>query len=296
MILSGSSSTIDFSKMEFIPECSREFPVTCYEYDLCERIEPWHWHDQFEAALIEGGEALLCIEGSEYSLRSGEGYFINSGALHSLSNISGKSCRVRCVVFTKEFVGGFSDSIFWRKYLLPLEERCNFSGCVLSTKAEWQLKICRCIEKIFSLCKNETDMYEIESRELVTKIIAIASENTAQRPPAKEKAGNNYISKVKTMLLYIWQNYQRQITLFDIARAGAISKNECMLCFNKTVGTSPIQYLKSYRLEKAEELLLLTDKKVGEISELCGFQDKSYFTKVFREKFGKVPLEVRKGR
>ena len=78
MILSGSSSTIDFSKMEFIPECDREFPVTCYEYDLCERIEPWHWHDQFEAALVEGGEAFLCIEGCEYSLRSGEGYFINS--------------------------------------------------------------------------------------------------------------------------------------------------------------------------------------------------------------------------
>ena len=95
MILSGSSSTIDFSKMEFIPECDREFPVTCYEYDLCERIEPWHWHDQFEAALVEGGEAFLCIEGCEYSLRPGEGYFINSGALHSISNISGKSCRVR---------------------------------------------------------------------------------------------------------------------------------------------------------------------------------------------------------
>lgn len=295
MILSGSSSTIDFSKMEFIPECDREFPVTCYEYDLCERIEPWHWHDQFEAALVEGGEAFLCIEGCEYSLRPGEGYFINSGALHSLSNISGKSCRVRCVVFTKEFVGGFADSVFWRKYLLPLVERRDFSGCVLSAENEWQAKIRRCIEEIFALFKSEADMYELVATELVTKIVALAAENSAHSF-AEEHAENNYISKVKTMLLYIWQNYQRQITLSDIAKAGALSKNECMLCFNKTVGTSPIQYLKNYRLEKAEELLRVTNKKIGEISELCGFQDKSYFTKSFREKFGKAPLEVRKNK
>ena len=78
-----------------------------------------------------------------------------------------------------------------------------------------------------------------------------------------------------------------------------------MLCFNKTVGTSPIQYLKNYRLEKAEELLRVTNKKVEAAqdvrfdafqTELCGFQDKSYFTKSFREKFGKAPLEVRKNK
>ncbi len=282
--------------MEFIPECSREFPVTCYEYDLCERIEPWHWHDQFEAALIEGGEALLCIEGSEYSLRSGEGYFINSGALHSLSNISGKSCRVRWVVFSKEFVGGFAESVFWRKYLLPLSKHHDFPGCILSRENEWQAEICRCIEKIFALCKSEEDMYELKTRELVTKIIAFAAENAAQQPSAEGHAENSYVSKVKAMLLYIWQNYPQPITLSDIANAGALSKNECMLCFGKTVGTSPIQYLKNYRLEKAEELLRVTNKKVGEISELCGFPDKSYFTKSFREKFGKAPLEVRKNK
>ena len=295
MILSGSSSTIDFSKMEFIPECDREFPVTCYEYDLCERIEPWHWHDQFEAALVEGGNALLCIEGCEYSLRSGEGYFINSGALHSLSNISDKGCRVRCVVFTKEFVGGFSDSVFWRKYLLPLSKRHDFPGCVLSTESEWQTKICCCIEEIFSLCKYEADMYELEARELVTKIIALAAENTTQHP-TEMRTENSYVAKVKAMLLFIWQNYPQPISLSDIAAAGALSKNECMLCFGKTVGASPIQYLKNYRLEKAEELLRVTNKKVGEISELCGFPDKSYFTKSFREKFGKAPLEMRKNK
>lgn len=71
MILSGSSSTIDFSRMEFIPECNREFPVACYKYDLFDRIEPWHWHDQFEIALIEGDPHYLDNDIKRYPL----GYF-----------------------------------------------------------------------------------------------------------------------------------------------------------------------------------------------------------------------------
>lgn len=294
MILSGSSSTIDFSRMEFIPECNREFPVACYKYDLFDRIEPWHWHDQFEIALIEGGNAVLNIEGTEYTVSSGEGYFVNSGALHSLANINGKKCGVRCVVFTKEFVGGFPDSVFFRKYLAPLSEPGRFSGCILKNDCGWQFGICGCIAKIFSLCESEEEMYELKTRELLTEAIALAANNIPAQKAKSSAFEQNYIAKTKTMLLFIWRNYGGPVTLSDIAKAGAVSKNECMLCFGKTVGISPIQYLKNYRLEKAEEMLRLTDKKVAEISELCGFQDKSYFTKAFREKFGETPFSIKK--
>lgn len=295
MILSYSKSTIDFSKMEFIPECSREFPAVCYQYNLCDRIEPWHWHDQYEAALIEDGTAVLCIEGEEYYLNSGDGYFINSGALHSLSNIDGKSCCVRCVVYKKELVGGFADSVYWKKYIAPLSEARTFSGCVLKTDTDWQRQICDCIKNLFEICEKENDMYELYARELVSKITAVAAKNISEMS-IPVKVQKNYVSEIKAMLLFIWQNYGKQITLSDIAAAGAVSKNECMLCFNKAVGISPIQYLKNYRLEKAQELILLTDKKISEIAELCGFQDKSYFTKSFREKFGSAPLSARKNK
>ena len=137
-------------------------------------------------------------------------------------------------------------------------------------------------------------MYEIKVRELATEIIALAADSIKNRAAGGSGSKRSYISKTKAMLLFIWQNYSRPITLSDIAKAGAVSKNECMLCFGKTVGISPIQYLNNYRLEKAEEMIRFTDKKISEISELCGFQDKSYFTKAFREKFGKTPLCIRK--
>ena len=83
------------------------------------------------------------------------------------------------------------------------------------------------------------------------------------------------------------------LTLAEIASSGATSKNECMLCFNRTVGLSPIQYVKSYRLVRAKELLSSGTLKIAQIAELCGFQDTSYFSKSFREKYGKTPNEYR---
>ena len=73
VILSDRTSTIDFSKMEFIPECSADFPTACYAYNLLSRTEPWHWHDQFEIAFLLSGQAKLLLEGREYLLSAGSG-------------------------------------------------------------------------------------------------------------------------------------------------------------------------------------------------------------------------------
>lgn len=294
MIFSDSESTIDFSKMEYIPECDREFPAACYEYDLFSRTEPWHWHDEFEAAVIESGTARLMLEGEEYILKEGNAYFVNSGILHSLTDIGKAHCMIRCAVFRKELVGGFEESVFYRKYLVPLAGRNDYFGGVFKKDVPWQEKIIDDLEQVFGLFRNENEGFEYKTRELLTDFCAVTVKNL---PPYDENRGNtvkNYVSGIKKMLLYIWQNYQKSITLSDIANAGMVSKNECMLCFGKTVETSPIQYLKNYRLQKAKEMLLSTDKKVTEISELCGFADKSYFTRAFQEKFGESPLKFRK--
>ena len=59
------------------------------------------------------------------------------------------------------------------------------------------------------------------------------------------------------------------------------------------LGTTPIQYVKQYRIEKAAGLLLTTRLRTGEIGAECGFTDLSYFTKTFREIKHCTPREYR---
>lgn len=58
-------------------------------------------------------------------------------------------------------------------------------------------------------------------------------------------------------------------------------------------GTTLRQYIIAYRLKLAKKLLEESGKSVNEISEECGFNDPSYFTKTFKNAFGMTPKEYR---
>ena len=73
-----------------------------------------------------------------------------------------------------------------------------------------------------------------------------------------------------------------------------VSPSEGLRCFHNTIGQTPIQYTKYYRVQRAAEALLSTDKKIAEIGGECGFQEMSYFAKAFREVLGMTPSEYRR--
>ena len=58
-------------------------------------------------------------------------------------------------------------------------------------------------------------------------------------------------------------------------------------------GTTLRQYIIAYRLKLAKKLLTESAKSVNEISEECGFNDPSYFTKTFKAAFGMTPKDYR---
>jgi AraC-like DNA-binding protein len=65
-------------------------------------------------------------------------------------------------------------------------------------------------------------------------------------------------------------------------------------CFRRWSGKSPVEYRNTLRLSNAESLLRCTDMRIGEISELVGFEDPFYFCRLFRERFGASPQGYRK--
>lgn len=103
-------------------------------------------------------------------------------------------------------------------------------------------------------------------------------------------------ARIKEMLTFIQANYSREITIEEIASACAVSTSECIRCFRATINTTPIAYLKSYRLQQAALKLQLTTDKISAIAESCGFQEMSYFAKSFKEVYGSTPSAYRIGK
>ena len=96
------------------------------------------------------------------------------------------------------------------------------------------------------------------------------------------------------MLDYIQAHFTEPITLEDISAAACVSRRECLRCFQRITRTSPKQYVTALRLQRAKNLLAGTTLSLSEIGEACGFQDQSYFTKLFRRDTGLPPGQWRR--
>lgn len=62
----------------------------------------------------------------------------------------------------------------------------------------------------------------------------------------------------------------------------------------KTLRKSPLQYLNSVRIEKAKDLLLHSDEKIGVIGQIVGIENTNHFIRIFKEKTGVTPLTYRR--
>ena len=98
---------------------------------------------------------------------------------------------------------------------------------------------------------------------------------------------------MKLMMQYISEHFSDEITIADLADCAMISESEVLRCFHNTIGNTPIQYVKQFRIHKAAALLTSTDLKIVDIGNFCGFQEMSYFAKSFKKIYGCTPTEYR---
>lgn len=80
----------------------------------------------------------------------------------------------------------------------------------------------------------------------------------------------------------------------DLAADMNLSRVQLYRKVKAVTGSSPVELLRTARLNRAYQLLLTTDKSVSEVAYAVGFTAPSYFTKCFKEEYGMVPGDVRK--
>lgn len=165
---------------------------------------------------------------------------------------------------------------------------------VFDSEETWHKDACAAIEEAWQAMVQEYPGYEFQVRAALSKLILLLYNHCplSGHEPSPKILRNG--ERIKSMLQYIQQYYEEPLTIGMIAQAAMISESECLRCFRETIGTTPIRYLKQFRVQRAAEMLITTEKKIADIGELCGFQEMSYFAKSFREMMGITPSEYRK--
>ncbi len=293
MALSPCNTTTDLHQKELVQHGSLFFPIACYADDLMTDSIPWHWHEEFEYAITARGTSVFLVENTRVRLEKGDGIFISSGVLHGVEGPSAEPAGLCSAVFHPRLISGNRDSVFWEKLVRPLLEDSSVRYVVLKADVPWQKQILDCFQHSWNAVAEEWEDYETLVRYQLSTALGILNRNCQSISTAASRQELVDASRVRAMLEYINTNYAYDLTVEEIAGSVHISGSACLRCFHQVMGTTPIQYVKNLRLEKAAELLKTTGKTAKEIALECGFNDVSYFTKSFREKTGCTPREYR---
>jgi AraC-like DNA-binding protein len=105
--------------------------------------------------------------------------------------------------------------------------------------------------------------------------------------------GYRHSSALRKAERFIWENYTRKISLREIADASGLSAPYFSTIFKDEMGENLSNYLNRLRVGKARDMLTETDLTLCEVASACGFEDQSWFSKIFKNHTGISPGKYR---
>ena len=98
---------------------------------------------------------------------------------------------------------------------------------------------------------------------------------------------------IKEALSFIEQNFQNDISVEDIAAFCGLNRSYFGKIFHDTVGKTPQEFLISYRMSKASELLKMTKLSIADIGNAVGYPNQLHFSRAFKNLYGVSPRSWR---
>ncbi len=257
-----------------------------------------HWHKEFEILFITEGNVLFTIEQNEYLLKRGDFVFINSNFYHSAKSADNQQCSFFAIDFSYQFLHEDLHTRFGRKYIRPiLNGNLAFSEVIRKEETDinsnsWQSQIMKNLMKISNYSEHGLEPYELAIKSNIFAIWNLYYQNAAIKSELNAADLSN-MERLKPVLEFIHENYSYEITLAELSGLIPMSEGQFCRMFKQTMKVTPVQYLMRYRILQSCHLLLNTDKKIGEIANLSGFNNISYYNRVFLETIGCTPKHYR---
>lgn len=284
------------SKEEMLPGFTSEFPYIASRSEIDRfigRYVPWHWHKAVELFYMESGCLEYETPGGRILFPAGSGGMVNSNVLHMTRAMSQTENNSQILhIFDVSLLAGEQGSRIERNYITPFITAPQIEIIPLFSGNAEEDEILKLILGAFCIDNNEFG-YEIKLRETLSEIwlrlFALSRPMLGQR---EEHSKRN--DKIKLMLVYIHEHYPEKISISELAAAAYLSERECFRVFRDCLHTTPVEYIKSYRLQAACQMLARGQEPVTAISHACGLGSSSYFGKVFREYAHCTPSEYRR--
>jgi AraC-like DNA-binding protein len=265
-----------------------------------ERIQDITWsmepnrHENYEMVYMKKGFAVFEISGQKVELGPNDIVIIKPLQYHKFSVKSENGCEFIVLNFT------FENKINGEHSQIPMEDFLNFvsskeTGPYITLKVSPKNEIVVLLNRILKERESSEPGSEFLNYLLIMELFVLLSralkmewENSikSKSPKLKELIGIS--------INFIHNNFERDISLGDIAKFVFLSPSYFTRAFKEETGMSPINYLLKVRIERAKELLEDTGLKISDIALSVGFSNQQRFNEMFKKYAGLTPLQYRK--
>ncbi len=255
---------------------TKNFPVAFYHVDSSHpRYEmPFHWHKEYEIVrILEGTFRLMSADG-ETVAGSGESLFIPSGALHGGMP---EHCVYECLVFDLDLL--FLHADVSRQYMKKIKHQ---DIIVHTTITAQSATLCRTIDSLFSAMSDAAPGYELMVIGFLFVLFGLIFREECYTVSTPGESPFSHMEQMKPVFEYIENHYASGISLQQLAQISGMSPKYFCRYFQTIAHKTPMDYLNYYRIERACTLLCTTDSPITSIAYDCGFNDCSYFIKLFK--------------
>lgn len=281
--------TFDFLRENYshvYPEPDKFWFPLYITQDLLPSIE-LHCHEFVEIALVLRGNARYTLSFSEETskkrnlISAGDIFGLMPGEYHGFSN--GKDgWHLVNILFDSSVLGDEWNSLHKMEGLDGLLKQRK----TLHLSSSCFEDICDTVFRLQQEIYQKEPMYEQNLKGLLLDLLIRIGRIPVQTENLKT---NIYTDKA---ILFIRRHSSEKITLDKIAKYAGASKTYLCYIFQKEMGCSIWEFLNQVRIEKAKFYLQsMTNTQISEIAALCGFENKSYFAKIFKRIEGVPPRE-----
>ncbi len=288
----------DHQLRERMAHDAEAFPISFFEDEfaaLPSRSIPLHWHPEFELVTADSNALEVQVGQEMLRLAGGDSLLVNGNVLHAMRQAEGDAPdTMPNIVFSGTLIAPENSAVY-QKYLLPIMSDDALPFVLFKKREDWHGDVNGALSEVYRQLRECKPCYEMAVQRDLSRIFETLYQYFDELPRVTTTRVQIAAQvRLQQMLGYIRAHYAEDIALSDIATAANISKSEANRCFNSYMGCSPIDALIQYRLETARRLLRDSTLTLREISEACGFNSESYFSRRYRKVYGCAPGRVRK--
>ena len=255
---------------------------------------PAHKHNYIEFNYVYKGKLTELIHNKTIELKEGEIIFLNKDITHAIEKSFEEDIIINFIIRPEffDFILNLSenDNVIFSFLLKSLYLNKNNKGEYIYFKVSNEKNIQEILEKII------IEIYEpsIMSSTTIKLLVGLLIVELIKKPDKIEiYSEDNYDSLMLIEVLKYIDNNYATATLFEISEILKQPHYKISKLVKKHTNMTFKELLQEKRLNKAKQLLNETDISVVEIISLVGYENLTYFYKIFKEKYGYTPKKYK---